>query len=251
MSEINIDGRRVSVRKGEYILAAARREGIEIPALCHHEAVEPFGACRLCVVEVSKPSWDGWFKVVTACLFPVEDDLVVRTNSDRVRRLRKEVLELLLARSPRAEAVVELARDYGIFEPRHDADWEGDNCILCGICTRICQTHVTGAISTVDRGVAKRVDTPFSEASGDCVGCLACARACPTGAIPFAERGKDRTIWARDFQLVPCAVCGAGTLTAEHAEWLCEKTNLPTEDLFVCDRCKVKRTADAYAKIAW
>lgn len=251
MIHITLDGRRVEAGKGEYLLAVARREGVDIPALCHHEAVEPSGACRLCLVEITKPAWEGWSKVVTACLFPAEDQLIVMTNSDSVRKLRKETLELLYARCPSAEPVRRLAAEYGVIEPRYEVRQDGDNCTLCGICTRICQTHVTGAISTVSRGIDKKVDKPFPEVVDTCIGCLSCARACPTAAIPFEDEGLRRTIWERDFDVLACTVCGAPTLTQEHADWLSGRVGLPVADLTVCDRCKAAKTATAYNRIAW
>lgn len=251
MIAITLDGKRVEARKGEFLLAVARREGIDIPALCHHEAVEPSGACRLCMVEITLPAWDGWSKVVTACLFPAEDGLIVLTNSDRVRKLRKETLELLYARCPSAEAVRTLAAEYGVIYPRHQVKEDGDNCTLCGICTRICQTHVTGAIATLERGIEKKVDKPFPDVVDSCIGCLSCARACPTDAIEVEDNGKQRTIWGRTFDVLACTECGAPTVTPEQADWLAGRTGLAVEELTICDRCKASKTAAAYSRIAW
>lgn len=251
MMRLTIDGRRVEARNGEYLLAVARREGIEIPTLCHHEAVEPAGACRLCMVEVTRPQWNGWSKLVTACLYPAEDGLIVKTGTERVMKTRREVLELLLARSPRAEAVRRLAARYGITEPKYSVDEDGDNCILCDICTRVCGTLVTGAISRVNRGVAKKVATPFDEASDVCIGCLSCARSCPTDAIVFSEGGLKRTIWGKTFELVPCTLCGAPTVTAEQARWMAAKKGVAEEDFYVCDACKVAKTGLACRKVMW
>jgi bidirectional [NiFe] hydrogenase diaphorase subunit len=250
MTDILIDGKKVKARKGEFLLAVARREGIDIPTLCHHEAVEPSGACRLCMVEITKDGWDGWSKLVTSCLFPVEEGLKVSTNSDRVRRCRREILELLLARSPGAEVVRELAAAYGIESPRYKVDEEGDNCILCGICTRVCQNLVTGAISRVNRGVEKRVETPFAEDSEVCIGCLACARSCPTGAIAFEEKEGTVTIWGQTFELLPCPACGEPSVTARQAAWMVAK-GIPEEDSTLCVKCKGEKTAGAYRKIMW
>ncbi|MBM4355963.1 MAG: 2Fe-2S iron-sulfur cluster binding domain-containing protein [Deltaproteobacteria bacterium] len=251
MIRLTIDGKRVEARNGEFLLALARREGIEIPTLCHHEAVEPAGACRLCMVEVTKAQWNGFSKLVTACLYPAEEGLVVRTDTERVMKTRREVLELLLARSPRAEAVRRLARQHGITVPKYNVDEEGDNCILCDICTRVCSTLVTGAIARVNRGVAKKVATPFDEASDVCVGCLSCARSCPTEAIAFLDDGLKRTIWGKTFDVVACSVCGAPTVTKEHPLWMAQRKGVVEEDFHVCDACKVGKTGQACRKVMW
>jgi bidirectional [NiFe] hydrogenase diaphorase subunit len=251
MSELTINGKKVSARKGEYVLAVARREGFAIPTLCQLDSVEPAGACRLCLVEVTRPEWDGWSKLVTSCLFPVEDGLVVATDSPRVRKTRKEILELLLARSPNAEPVRQLAREYGIMEGRYPAQPDGDNCILCDICTRVCQTLVTGAIARVERGSDKHVATPFDEPSTTCIGCLACAKSCPTDAIAYTAGEGKRTIWGKEFAVLACTSCGAETVTAEQAAWLEATKGIARDDQVLCDRCKAARTAAAYQKLAW
>lgn len=251
MSKITINGKTVSARKGEFVLAVARREGVHIPTLCQLDSVEPAGACRLCMVEVTRPEWDGWSKLVTSCLFPVEDGIVVSTDTPRVRQTRKEILELLLARSPNAEPVRELAAEYGIVEGRYPVQADSDNCILCDVCTRVCQTLVTGAIARIERGVEKRVAAPFDEASPDCIGCLACAKTCPTDAIAYTEGEGKRSIWGKEFEVLACTGCGAETVTAEQAAWIEETKGIAREDQVLCDRCKAAKTAAAYQKLAW
>lgn len=251
MIELILDGRRVQARKGEFLLSVAKRAGIPIPTLCHHEAVEPAGACRLCMVEVTRPEWKDWSKLVTACLFPAEDGLVVNTRSTRVTDLRREVLELLLARSPKATELIRLGREYGIEETGYSVEADGDNCILCDICTRVCNHLVTGAISRVNRGIEKKVETPFGEPSNDCIGCLACAKSCPTQAIPFKQEGNHRTIWGKTFELVACKQCGAPTVTREQAEWIAGRTGKPLDEYFLCESCKMKNTAQSSRKLAW
>lgn len=250
MTDILIDGKKVKARKGEFLLAVARREGIDVPTLCHHEAVEPSGACRLCMVEITKEGWGDWSKLVTSCLFPVEEGLVVLTNSERVRACRRETLELLLARCPGAEAVRKLAVSYGIQSPRYKVDEEGDNCTLCGICTRVCQDLMTGAIARINRGVEKRVETPFDEDSDVCIGCLACARSCPTKAIPFEQNDGTVTIWGQTFELLPCPACGEPSVTARQAAWMVAK-GISEEDSTLCVKCKGARTAGGCRKIMW
>jgi len=249
-----INGRTISAFEGESVLTAATRAGISIPTLCHHEAVEDSGACRLCMVEIREAGWDeDWTRLVTACLFPVQEGLVVLTDSPEVRRTRKEVLELLLARAPEAEAVQTLAAQYGVeFSPYPEQEDPAlPGCVLCGLCTRICQALVTGAITTSGRGPDKVVGTPFGEPADACIGCLACASSCPTGAIPVDESGASRTIWGKTFDLATCAECGAPAGTREQIDWLAEKTGRPADDFLLCVACKTRKTGEAYHRISF
>src|SRR4030042_329901 len=130
MVNLTINGMVVQANEGEMLLAVIRREGIKIPALCHHEAVEPFGACRLCMVEITKDEWRGWTNCVTACLYPVEENLIVLTHSPKIIELRKTILDLLLARCPNSPEVRKLAAEHGVSRTSYETVQEADNCIL-------------------------------------------------------------------------------------------------------------------------
>ena len=103
---LQIDGTKVEASEGMTVLEAAQSTRISIPTLCHHEKLEPFGGCRLCIVEVESR---GWTKLVVSCVYPVEENLIVRTRSDKVDRIRKTILELLLAHAPDSEVL----QDFG------------------------------------------------------------------------------------------------------------------------------------------
>jgi bidirectional [NiFe] hydrogenase diaphorase subunit len=189
---LTVDDKEIAVSSGKTILEAVERApGIgNIPALCHHPAVKPYGACRICTVEVSEDGGNR-FKFVAACLYPAKEGLIVKTQTDKIKKLRKGIIELLLARCPNVKRIQELADEYGVEKPRFVL---GDqDCILCGLCVRACQEIIgKSAISLVNRGIYKEVAAPFYayELSGDCIGCGDCAFVCPTGAIEMGADGR-------------------------------------------------------------
>ncbi len=248
---MTINGRRVEANEGEMVLATARRHGIAIPTLCHHEAVEPFGSCRLCMVEVTKESWKGWKGLMTACLYPSAPDLVIETDSARVRQVRKTVLDLLLARCPDADIIRELAAQYGVehtsFTPRENPD----KCILCGLCVRVCETAATAAISTVQRGHHREIGTPWGGPPPDCIGCLACAHVCPTGHIQYSEAGGVRKIWDREFKLVRCKETNKPLpITEEQAAFLAKRQGMDPSYFTRSEEAQRKSTAMTLGRLA-
>lgn len=245
--QLTINGRRLDAYEGDTVLDVAERADIHIPTLCHHPAVEPFGSCRLCMVEVTKPSWSGWKGLMTACLYPAAPDLIVDTNSESVRHVRKNVLDLLLARCPESRLIQEMAEEYGIsqttFTPRADADL----CILCGLCVRVCDTAVTSAIATVKRGYEREIGTPWGGPPEDCVGCGACAQVCPTGQIVMAEADGDRHIWRQNHSMVRCRSCAGYFMTEAERDHLMATRGLAPSYFEECPSCRRERTA---AKLA-
>jgi NADH dehydrogenase/NADH:ubiquinone oxidoreductase subunit G len=181
MSEIllQIDGREVKAKEGMTILEAAQSAGIFIPTLCHHEKLEPYGACRICTVEIETR---GRTNLVAACLYPVEQNLVVRTRSKRVDKVRKMLLELMLAHAPEAGELQDLAQEYGADKARFEK--ESSFCILCGLCVRYCaEVKKKNAIGFVDRGVRREVIFIPEIASKECWNCKECFPLCPTEAL--------------------------------------------------------------------
>lgn len=250
MVRLTINGKVVDAHDGEYLLAVIRRLHIDIPTLCHHEAVEPYGGCRLCMVEITKADWKGWKNHVTACLYPVEDGLIVSTHADKIVELRRSLLDLYLARNPDTPLIQQLAADYGLTKTSFETVPEPNDCILCSICTRVCDQMGFHAISMVNRGHGKEVAPPLHQPPPDCVGCLACAQACPTNYIPFEDTGTTRKIWGREFELLTCEKTGRPTITRAFAEYLSAHRDIPAEYFSKGDEAHRAETVATMGKIA-
>ena len=177
---VSIDGRPAEVARGSTILEAARQMGIAIPTLCHFRGLSPYGACRVCLVEIETSRGP---KQVASCSYPVEHDLVVRTETEQVRQSRRTVLELLLAQAPDSSELAEFAAQLGVTSTPLEPAAEG-SCILCGLCVRVCSDLMgRGAISFFGRGASREVSTAFGDPSDQCQACGACTIVCPTGAV--------------------------------------------------------------------
>ncbi|MDR2386485.1 MAG: (2Fe-2S)-binding protein [Deltaproteobacteria bacterium] len=213
-----IDGHEFEVCHGTTLLEAAKTLGIKIPTLCHHPGLPPDGNCRLCLVETGD-------KLLASCAFPIRaSGGVYLTHSPLVFEARAFVLKLLLSRAPNNKELLKLAEEYGAqADPRLSDDPDG--CLRCARCVRACQAAGSQAIALIGRGRGRKVAGPFFEPPLDCVGCLACARSCPTGLIACGE--EPRVIWGRQFDLVKCPQCGRTVGTPEELKragitsWLC------------------------------
>ncbi len=185
MISLTIDELPLQVPEGRTILEACREHGIYIPTLCYHPALEPYGGCRLCMVELDAPPRPP--RVVAACVYPCEEGLVVRTDTEMVRNSRRMTAELLMAGAQDTPEIRALAQELGVMEVRFKLP-EENTCVLCGLCVRACKEIVgVSAISFIERGIAKKVSAPFQVASSRCIGCGTCVLICPTGAFRFEE----------------------------------------------------------------
>lgn len=179
---LQIDGRDVTAREGLTVLEAAREAGITIPTLCLHDALEPFGGCRLCIVEVEV---NGWSRIVVSCVYTVADGLIVRTRTDKIDRIRKTLLELLLAHAPDSPALQEMAVEYGA--DRNRFEQEASFCVHCGLCVRYCaEVKKAHAVGFIDRGVRKEISFVPEIAAQECESCMECFPLCPTSYLQAA-----------------------------------------------------------------
>ncbi len=192
MIHLTIDGKKIEIEEGKTILQAAAKNDIKIPTLCYHPVMEPYAACRVCVVEVSLA---GKSDLVTSCNTKAQEGMEVRTTSDRALRARRLNVEMLMARAPAAEPVMALAKELGIEKTRFEIKDPEEKCILCGMCVRACDEIVGAhAISFVERGTERKVMPPYGEPSESCIGCTACAYFCPTGAISYEDKYGRKVI---------------------------------------------------------
>ncbi|UCE47674.1 MAG: (2Fe-2S)-binding protein [Phycisphaerales bacterium] len=243
-----IDGRKIEAQEGLTILQVAKQNNIDIPTLCHHEALEPYGACRLCTVEVIAGKKR---RFVTSCNYVVSDGIDVRTASPEVTEIRKMILELLLAKCPDVKVIKVLARSYGIDKPRFKL--ENQTCILCGLCVRVCKEIIgANAISLVNRGTDTRIDAPFNVPSEDCIGCGACATVCPTGMIQL-QYTKDE-VEIKPFNTIvklgQCTSCGKNLASTTFVGFVSKKLGSLSKLPFLCIDCKKERESLALANFA-
>jgi len=168
MVNLTIDGKKIQVEEGTTILKAAEKLDIEIPTLCYHPLLEPYAACRICMVELKMK---GTSKLVTSCNTKVQEGMIIETESERALKARKLNVELIMARAPMAENVQEIANKLGIEKTRFKIADPEEKCILCGMCVRACDEIVgIEAISFEERGINRKISTPFKDPSEDCIG---------------------------------------------------------------------------------
>ena len=257
MPVVDLDGVEVNVKPGATILEAARKAGIWIPTLCYHPALTNAATCRICMVELDR---GGGAQLVTACNYPVQRDITVSVNSKKAVRARQGVMRLLLARSPESPELCELALKMGVAVTPYPKVTESQrNCILCGLCTRVCEEVIgQSAIGFAGRGVDRVVATPFRLASEECIACGACAAVCPVGTIqvrihldtgeaeisPFKSRAK----------LLVCESCGARLVTEPVDKRTMDNVKIDWEEFRerarLCPQCRRKKAAAAEGLVA-
>ena len=188
MVKLTINGNVGEFPKGKTLLECIESSGLKVPTLCHHKALAPYGACRLCLVEVS---FNGRTSIQASCTYPATDGLKIQTDTEEVVKTRKVMVELLMARCPDSKAIQDIAAELGVKETRITK--KNDDCFLCGLCVRVCQERMgINAISFSGRGSRRIVGPPFDAQSDVCQTCGACASICPTERIKLDEVSKNK-----------------------------------------------------------
>ena len=190
MIQFILNGLEVSAEESWTILEAAQFYGLEIPTLCWHEGLTPYGGCRLCLVEIGRPPSS---KLVSSCTYRVEEGLVVRTDTARVIQARRMMIELLVSIAPSSKTIQDLASKFNVtkvrFKPRND------ECILCGLCVRMCAEQMDGrAIGFQNRGTKRKISTPFDIRSEECRLCGGCIYICPVCQLRCQGPNAETTL---------------------------------------------------------
>lgn len=232
--KFTIDGMKVEGAPGEVVLNVARRYGIEIPSLCHNEALKPFGYCRVCVVEITR---DGQSRITQSCVYTIAEGIEVVTTNEKILQQRRTRLELMLSLAPEAPLIQKLAAEYGVTLP--SSKKTGDGCILCGLCVRTCKEVVgVNALSFQKRGDTRVVELQLHDGSITCIGCWSCAYICPTEFIKIKDENNTRTIWDNKFVMRACKSCGAYWIPEKQIEHICQISTTPPEYFDYCPDCR-------------
>jgi bidirectional [NiFe] hydrogenase diaphorase subunit len=199
MIQLKINGLPATVEEGTTLLEAARFLGFPIPTLCHMDGLSPYGACRLCVVEIGQ---GDKAKLVTSCTYLAEEGLQVRTASSRVIRARKMIIELLLASCPQSKIIQDLASAHEVTQQRFRQEYE--DCILCGLCVRMCEEQMMAkAIGFRQRGQERSIGTPFDIKSEECRTCGGCMYVCPACQLRCTYSEPEKAICGACANLSP------------------------------------------------
>lgn len=212
---LTIDGAQISVPERTTVLDAALEYGICIPHLCHMPGLSPYGACRLCIVELHD---NGRSKITTSCTLDAKEGMVIRTNTEKIQRLRRNIAELLVAEAPNSKAVQDIATRCGVMKVRYP--FRNSNCIQCGKCVRVCsEMWQAKALGFVDRGNKRKVDFPFHTKPDFCKNCNTCIDLCPMTITPCDGPMKPGEEYL-------CGKCASQLSMAENIEDTCVNCEL-------------------------
>jgi bidirectional [NiFe] hydrogenase diaphorase subunit len=249
---VTIDNIQVEVEQGATILDAANKAGVWIPTLCLHPAIEPQASCRICMVELDRGQWK---QLVTACNYPVRGDITISVSSENAVKARRGVMEFILARAPDNKQLKAIAERMGVYStPWPTVTTTQRDCILCGLCTAVCD-EVLGlaSIGFSGRGVERAVVAPFRQAPDNCIACGACEAVCPVGTIQIRVHEDTDEIEISPFKarakIRKCESCGAriaSELTVAAALQNIDNNLEKLRDLAkLCPNCRRTKTAES------
>ena len=250
--KIIMDGKEVAAERGQTIVEVARRNGVYIPTLCHVPALEPAAMCRVCTVEMVEGRRS---RLVTACNYPLRGDAEIHTDTPMLRQNRKVLIELLASRCPNSEVLKGLAERYGADLNRFPGE-EDRQCIMCGLCARVCERVGGNVLALCGRGVEIRVDTSFGRLSPTCIGCASCVQICPVNAIRIEDVDGERRVIVRgkEASRVPlrqCSGCGAHFGPVIDLNPVMERageSRVPAFNVSVCPACSRRNLARRLAE---
>ncbi len=209
MIAFKLNGLEVQAEPGWTILDTCKFYGLEIPTLCYMEGLTPWGGCRLCVVEIGE---GPRARLVSACTYPIEEGLVVRTDTKRVMAARRMMIELMLSTAPMSKEMQDLASQFGVTQQRFPP--RNEECVYCGRCIRVCDEQMDArAIGFQYRGYKKKIGTPFDARSEVCRLCGACMYVCPACAARCGGPNADTDICNACLQVEPTCLEKYGELT--------------------------------------
>jgi len=186
--DITINNTKVTVNKGTILLNALQEAKFNVPTLCRNKNLTPTGSCRLCICEIEV---GGEKKIVTSCNYPIEQEIVVETDSEKVKANRKVLADMYLSRWPNVPLVKAIAKRCGVTEPtlaHAYTDTNAKACILCGMCVNACEEFIQERIiDFAGKGMKRHLTMPFGEVDSHCVGCTSCAYVCPTKALEIVD----------------------------------------------------------------
>ncbi len=202
MINLKINNLEVQAEESWTILEAAKFYGLEIPTLCYDPGLSNFGGCRLCLVEIGEGERT---KLVSSCTYPVEEGLVVHTDTKRVLEARKMMIELMLSVAPFSKIIQDLASQFGVKQVRFEV--RNEECIYCGLCVRMCAEQMDArAIGFQNRGYRRKISTPFDMRSPECRQCGGCIYVCPACQMRCIGQESDTALCNACLNLDPTCV---------------------------------------------
>lgn len=225
MVTISIDDREYQAEESMSVLEVARTRDISIPTLCYHPSLRPSGSCRLCAVEVPGRS-SGRQVTMLACVLKVKDGLLIKTQSEAVKRARTRAFRNLLQMAPQSKSIIALANAYDI-----DPGPPPDGCVRCRLCIRVCKEIVGPGALKMEKRDGMNYVVPIE---GLCIGCGTCANICPTKVISVEDHDNVRTISIRNevigrHPLERCEGCGKEYATPKFLTHIHKRTSSHTD----------------------